>query len=106
MKILIAEADVDKFGPDRPIIIDQNTVITPSALDRASRLRIPVIRSSASPRAPQGESPAPHCDHCEISTLPDGTYLLTVSAGRKTVHAISPAGVTKWSGPESAGSAS
>ena len=73
-KILIAEADVSKFAPERPIVLDADTVITPSALDKASRLRIPVIRP--------GES-RPIAPSCQCGSLADGTYLVTVNQGRK-----------------------
>ena len=72
-KTLIAEADVSKFAPERPILLDGDTVITPSALDKASRLRIPVIRV--------GES-RPPAQSCRCASLADGTYLVTVSGGR------------------------
>lgn len=91
-KILISEADVAKFAPDRPIVLDRDTVITPSALDRASRLRIPIVRTAeAASTASAPATVAPGCEPC-LCRLPDGTYLLTVANGRRTVLSIAPDG--------------
>jgi hypothetical protein len=82
-KTLIAEADVSRFAPDRPIVLDADMLITPSALDKASRLRIPVIRA--------GES-RPVAPSCACASLADGTYLVTVSQGRKEWFELPPSG--------------
>jgi len=82
-RTLIAEADVARFAPDCPIVLDRDTIITPSALDKASRLRIPVVRL--------GEE-RPTSRACFCAALGEGSYLVMVSQGRRQWFRLAPDG--------------
>ncbi len=95
-KRLITERDVASGAVSGPIVLDEHTLITPSARDRAARMGLAVV-----------EGGRPGCSRCQqagcvgqcasscagqdagagsaavaLPALPDGLYLVRVEAGR------------------------
>jgi len=110
---VITDRDVATGQAGNPIVLDGNTLITPSARDRAVLLGIPIVeRGAAAPAAPAGSAPTPagctncgraSCEGCEHAGtcahsdakrgthtaaipdgLSDGLYLVRIEGGRAT----------------------
>lgn len=86
---VITEADVRAQSGRAPIVVDESTAITPSALDLADRRGIPVIWKRGGPAQAGGagaSEPAegPRLDP-PLRGLPDGDYLVRVRGGRARV---------------------
>ena len=81
---LITEADVKSGRAGDPIVIDGDTLITPSALDQARLLGIEVRyrRGDQPPSGGDRQTPTNPPD------WPDGRYLVTVTEGRWLVHRL------------------
>ncbi len=107
MKNLITDRDLSSGAVGRRIVLDGNTLITPSARDRAARMGIEVVDEGAAPAwhavAPAVAAACARCGNAACSCagatqlvdgsghaatlggLPDGLYLVRVVAGRAQV---------------------
>jgi hypothetical protein len=104
VKNLITDRDLSSGAVGRRIVLDANTLITPSARDRAARMGIEVVEESGAAWhavAPAVATPCARCGNTACSCagaatqlvagaghaatlggLPDGLYLVRVVAGR------------------------
>lgn len=109
---MITDRDVMTGRVGRTIVLDERTLITPSARDRAARLGIPIVERDAAPGparspAPVGEpapapggtsapapAPAPGCacPCAGVAGRSDGSWLVRVEGGR-VVSVLAAAGV-------------
>lgn len=103
MKRLVTERDVRAWIGREPIRVDEETLITPGALDLAHERGIPVVYAGgrASPFAPEvvpgapgavaATSPSPE----EPLRLPpgEGTYLVRIEGGRRAVYRVTASGL-------------
>ena len=94
MRRLITDADVLARRVTSPLVLDEGTLLTPSARDRCLSRGIVVVERGASP--PPTASPAASSSGCAcgrgacggcgagraLDGLPDGTYLIVVRDGR------------------------
>ncbi len=85
---IITESDVRDGRAGDPIVVDERTTITPSALDAADRLGVRVVWSrdgrGPAPSAPQPTrgGAAPGRTAVPVVHLPDGRYVVEVERGR------------------------
>ncbi|MCI0587646.1 MAG: hypothetical protein L0323_12460 [Planctomycetes bacterium] len=99
MKRLVTERDVRAWIGREPIRVDEETLITPGALDLAHERGIPVVYAGgrASPFSPEVVPGAPVADPSpeEPLRLPlaDGTYLVRIEGGRRTVYRVTASGL-------------
>ena len=96
MKRLVTERDVRAWIGREPLRVDEETLITPGALDLAHEKGIPVVYAGgrASPFAPGAVAhPRPSPD--EPLRLPpgEGTYLVRIEGGRRTVYRVTASGL-------------
>ena len=90
MKTLITDRDVLAGRVGATIVLDENTILTPSARDRAVRLGIAIVEPGRTP-APASAAAAAFPDG-----VADGTYLVRVESGRVVVcHAATGPGLTR-----------
>ncbi|HEX5011813.1 MAG TPA: hypothetical protein VFY71_15580 [Planctomycetota bacterium] len=104
MKHLITDRDLLSGAVGRRIVLDANTLITPSARDRAARLGIEVVEQSGETWHAVAPAVAAACARCgsaactcagagpqlvtggghaaTLGGLPDGLYLVRVVGGR------------------------
>ena len=87
-KRIITEADVSKMAAPSEIVIDRETVVTPSALDAAHLKNIRILYRRTEHRGPKPEIPC----------LPDGDYLLQVRKGETRIFEIRDDGVRPHGG--------
>lgn len=98
---LITEADVRNGRVANPIVVDRDTAITPSALDRATQLGIPVLFDRGKP-SPGDLYPSPSGPGLTGSglagsdPLEDGQYLLTVKNGRRRLFRLTCKGPVEY----------
>jgi len=87
---LITERDVQDGRLGDPIVIDAETAITPSALDRAALLGLRVVFARERGVAP----PRPHSQSAALPVveLPDGQYLVHVNRGQTRIFRLTPTG--------------
>ena len=103
MKRLLTERDVRAWIGREPIRVDEETLITPAALDLAHERGIPVVYAGAraSTVAPETVPGAPHAAPSPETPsggevrLPtgEGTYLVRVEGGRRTVYRVTARGL-------------
>ena len=104
MKNLITDRDLSSGAVGRRIVLDGNTLITPSARDRAARMGIEVVEQAGEAWHAVAPAVAAACARCgnaactcagagtqlvaggghaaTLGGLPDGLYLVRVVAGR------------------------
>ena len=87
---LITEQDVRRGQLGDPIVIDAETAITPSALDRASLMGIRVVfsRETGSARPLHGARQT----GLPVVQLPEGQYLVHVDRGQTRIFRLTPKG--------------
>ncbi|MFH0946131.1 MAG: hypothetical protein V2A76_13105 [Planctomycetota bacterium] len=90
MAKLITEQDVRDGKVGDPIVIDADTRITPSALDRAAMLGIRVKYSD--PGKPSEACHIARDAALPVVHLPDGQYLVHVNRGQTRVYRLTPGG--------------
>ncbi len=103
MKRLVTERDVRAWIGREPIRVDEETLITPAALDLAHEKGIPVLYAGgrASPFSPEVVPGAPHAapppaipSAAEIRVpAGDGTYLVRIEGGKRTVFRVTARGL-------------
>jgi hypothetical protein len=103
VKRLVTERDVRAWIGREPIRVDEETLITPAALDLAHEKGIPVlyVGGRASLLAPEVVPGAPGAVVAanppleEPPRLPaeEGTYLVQIEGGRRTVYRVSGRGL-------------
>jgi len=88
-KRLVTEADVAARATRDPLVVDDDTIVTPSALDLAHARGIPVVYQGK-----RGQAPVPEKGSGTVSAKPetepdpfsqDGLYLVRIEKGRRTV---------------------
>lgn len=89
---VITEADVRDGKAGDPIVVDERTAITPSALDAATRLGVRVVwrRTGEAERSAPGAGAG--VARVPVLQLPDGQYLVHVQGGRARVFRVTPKG--------------
>ena len=102
MNRLVTERDVRERVGEGPIVVDDETLITPSALDLAHERGIAVLytrgRAAASPadRVPgaPGSASAPAVPPTLSGLLSrDGTYVLRIEGGKVVAFRVGPSGL-------------
>lgn len=80
---IITESDVRDGSAGDPIVIDERTRITPSAVDLAERRGVRVVYRRGGDDAP-GPSPTPTPSRTALPVvhLPDGRYVVEIEGGR------------------------
>ncbi|HKB16869.1 MAG TPA: hypothetical protein VKF62_12440 [Planctomycetota bacterium] len=98
VKRLVTERDVRAWIGREPIRVDEETLITPGALDLAHERGIPVVYAGgrASPFAPDvvpGAGSGTSLE--EVLGLPsaDGTYLVRIEGGKRTIYRVTASGL-------------
>lgn len=86
-KRIITEADVRKMEMPAELLVDNGTVITPSAIDAAHARGIRILYRRAK------EPSKPSTLFRKISSLGDGDYLLQVRSGETRLFEIRDDGV-------------
>jgi len=86
-KKLVTEADVRAMGARAELVVEPDTLLTPSARDLAFERGIRILTSAES-GADCG------CDESLWKRLlsEDGSYTVSVQAGRALVHRLTPSG--------------
>jgi hypothetical protein len=103
VKRLVTERDIRAWIGREPIRVDEETLITPGAVDLAHERGIPVVycggRSSpfapdVVPGAPQPDSTPSVPSGTEVR-IPagDGTFLVRIEGGRRTVYRVTASGL-------------
>lgn len=90
MAKLITEQDVRDGKVGDPIVIDADTRITPSALDRASLMGIRVVYGE--PGESAGQSHIARGAALPVVHLPDGQYLVHVDRGQTRIYRLTQGG--------------
>jgi hypothetical protein len=85
---LITEQDLQDGRLGDPIVIDAETAITPSALDRAALLGLRVVFARERGVAPHHSQSAA----LPVVELPDGQYLVHVNRGQTRIFRLTPTG--------------
>lgn len=87
---LITEDDVRRRRAGDPIVLDEQTRITPSARDLAHVRGIAIVEA--------GSAATPSRTAIPVLHLPDGQYLLHVDRGRARVFRLTPNGPIPFDG--------
>jgi hypothetical protein len=86
-KRLVTEADVAARTSPDPLVVDEDTIVTPSALDLAHARGIPVVYKRGQASLVEGSESA---HKGGLTPFADGLYLVRIEGGRRTVIRLSP----------------
>lgn len=89
---IITEADIKKLKPHQEVVLDWNTIITPSALDAAYTLGVRIIDQRPEKRRHSAKNNERDLEKT-TQQLADGDYVLQIRNGRMRIFEISEKGV-------------